>query len=112
LHFTVCVLSFDKNIMAAEHFGWVVHIKWMSLMNCNKIKVLTSVPLFWYDNFLLRVLNIAAAVKSVWYKQGELSQVLHVLPHLGCLNYLAWLHTLSCFCWKCYSLCGLIWYLF
>jgi hypothetical protein len=21
LHFTVCVLSFDKNIMAAEHFG-------------------------------------------------------------------------------------------
>jgi len=40
------------------------------------------------------VLNISPAVKSVWSKQGEPSQVLHVLPHLGCLNYLAWLHML------------------
>ena len=54
--------------------------------------------------FILRAWNISPAVKSVWFKQGELSKVHHVLPHLDCLNYLACLHMLSsCFCWKYYS---------
>jgi hypothetical protein len=86
--------EFDKHIMSSDVLAESYTLNECHWWIVTKIKVLTSVPLFWYDNFILRVLNISPAVKSVWSKQGEPSQVLLVLPHLGCLNYLAWLHTL------------------
>jgi len=58
------------------------------------------------------VLNIAPAVKSVWSKQGELSQVL-MYSHIWVV-WIIWPGFIRCshvFAGNV-TLCGLIWYLF